>query len=163
MQTWMLRELFLYYRDKLTRAEKYPCTPDWIRETILNRVDELLTLSEADFRKKARDFSLNAARFVHDQCDSECEEILSDIPQENGWSVIDEMDLNHVQPEYDLWLANAMENGDLLEFTPDDPDYLIKQVVRFNEEIDSLITQHGPKKIATAVYYIYGGIGSVRR
>ena len=73
------------------------------------------------------------------------------------------MDLNHVQPEYDLWLANAMENGDLLEFTPDDPDYLIKQVVRFNEEIDSLITQHGPKKIATAVYYIYGGIGSVRR
>ncbi|MEZ6046039.1 MAG: hypothetical protein R3C11_10760 [Planctomycetaceae bacterium] len=60
-------------------------------------------------------------------------------------------------PEFERWLDDAMDNGGILECCPDDPEYLIDHVVRFNEQIDSLIRQHGVDKISTAIAFIYFG------
>ena len=77
-----LRPQFTEYRLKVADRSNYPDAPDWVREELLERIDTLLALEDGDqFEYTAAWFSRGAARYITDQCGSECDELLDDMPR----------------------------------------------------------------------------------
>jgi hypothetical protein len=76
-----LKNQFLEYRSRVANANEYPFAPQWVKDKLLERLDVLLALQNPqEFEVSARSFPQGAARTITDQCGSECDDILEDIP-----------------------------------------------------------------------------------
>lgn len=75
------KQQLMDYRSKLADRSQYADAPDWVRAILIEKLDLLLALDDPEFAIAVQGFRLGAARAIADQCGSECDQLLGDIPR----------------------------------------------------------------------------------